>query len=273
MAEALKSAAKAASAQLTELCVSDVCGSQPDAATDVCAQLLQLQKLGGDAPVDALNIDAPAFCPITTMAPPAAATALKDAADEDGVPLLRVAAAEFVPTAEAGAAEAAALPAALRGVCPLPMPPPVGTEVLRAQLLRLCKENERAKARHAELQAELQASKAQAGAVQAQAARRAAEAEVEHVRRECAALRQEIGPLRERCTQQQVCSLAPHIPSVYDEHSMAQHGRRTAAPAAPAWAQGASHNIDTHVSRLSRAPPQAADGPVRTHTRTRACVT
>ena len=244
MAEALlKSAAKAASALLADACDSDVRVSEPDAAADDRAQLKELQKLienasvdalnilGGDAAVDALNIDAPAFCPIPTMAPPpprmlaaAAAAALKDAADDDSAPMLRVAAAEFVPSRGPSrstspqhlrAPEPVALPGGLRGVCPLPMPPPVGTEVLqygqsvplavppappgrawrlwaarhfqkeaeplgarplprlleraaseaadstafdprqvlRAQLLRLCKENERAKARHAELQA------------------------------------------------------------------------------------------------------------------------
>ena len=183
MAEALlKSAAKAASALAAfDACDSDVRVSEPDAAADDRAQLKELQKLienasvdalnilGGDAAVDALNIDAPAFCPITTMAPPpprmlaaAAAAALKDAADDDSAPMLRVAAAEFVPSRGPSrstspqhlrAPEAAALPGALRDICPLPMPPPVGTEVLRAQLLRLCQENERAKARHAALQA------------------------------------------------------------------------------------------------------------------------
>ena len=180
VAEALlKSAAKAASALQTDACDSNVRVSQPDA--DDRAQLKELQKLienasidalnilGEDASVAALNIDAPAFCPITTMAPPpprmlaaAATTALKDAADDDSAPMLRVAAAEFVPSRGPSrsaspqhlrAPEAAALPGPLRDVCPLPMPPPVGTEVLRAQLLRLCQENERAKARHAELQA------------------------------------------------------------------------------------------------------------------------
>lgn len=182
VAEALlKSAAKAAIALQADACDSDVRVSQPDAAADDRAQLKELQKLienasidaldilGGDASVAALNIDAPAFCPITTMAPPpprmlaaAAKTALKDAADGDSAPMLRVAAAEFVPSRGPSrsaspqnirAPEAAALPGALRDVCPLPTPPPVGTEVLRAQLLRLCQENERAKARHAELQA------------------------------------------------------------------------------------------------------------------------
>ena len=99
VAEALlKSAAKAAIALQADACDSDVRVSQPDAAADDRAQLKELQKLienasidaldilGGDASVAALNIDAPAFCPITTMAPPppmmlaaAATAALKDA--------------------------------------------------------------------------------------------------------------------------------------------------------------------------------------------------
>ena len=83
MAEALlKSTSKLTSALKTDACDSDVCVSQTVATAGDRAQMQEPQALvenapidaldilGGDASVATLNVDAPSFCPVSTMAPP-----------------------------------------------------------------------------------------------------------------------------------------------------------------------------------------------------------
>ena len=82
MAEALlEPTSKPTSVLQTDACDSDVCVSQTDGTASERAQMQPqtlvenapidaLDILGGDASVTALNVDAPAFCPVSTMAPP-----------------------------------------------------------------------------------------------------------------------------------------------------------------------------------------------------------
>ena len=82
MAEALlEPMSKPTSVLQTDACDSDVCVSQTDGTAGERAQMQPqtlvenapidaLDILGGDASVAALNVDAPAFCPVSTMAPP-----------------------------------------------------------------------------------------------------------------------------------------------------------------------------------------------------------
>ena len=81
MAEALlEPTSKPTSVLQTDACDSDVCVSQTDGTAGERAQMQPqtlvenapidaLDILGGDSSVTALNVDAPAFCPVSTMAP------------------------------------------------------------------------------------------------------------------------------------------------------------------------------------------------------------
>jgi hypothetical protein len=140
VAEALQSTASGEPTQVTKLTEAPEEVQQQPAEADVdSAQLKRLQELGVDASANALNVDAPAFCP--GGVPPANATEAELAAG------LRASAAEFVPLGPpalkevlppavpevlpppaAGLAEAE-LPPPLRGMRTLPVPPPVGNEV------------------------------------------------------------------------------------------------------------------------------------------------
>ena len=82
VAEALlEPTSKPTSVLQTDACDSDVCVSQTDGTAGERDQMQPqtlvenapidaLDILGGDASVTALNVDAPAFCPVSTMAPP-----------------------------------------------------------------------------------------------------------------------------------------------------------------------------------------------------------
>ena len=79
VAEALlEPTSKPTSVVQTDACDSDVCVSQTDGTASERAQMqpqtlvenAPMDILGGDSSVTALNVDAPAFCPVSTMAPP-----------------------------------------------------------------------------------------------------------------------------------------------------------------------------------------------------------
>ena len=155
----------------------------PEQAPAAATSVVEEACLVLSAPIEALNVDAPVFKPTAVAG---AEAKLAEASTK-----LRIGAAEFVPSQPPSRCASPEPQQPPPSAVHMPPPPPVDTEVLRAQLLRLARENEAVKAQHHELHARL----ARAEAAAAAAAQEAAQQKLA-----CAAVRQQQLTMREKLT-------------------------------------------------------------------------
>lgn len=184
VAEALKPTTDAPPAQVHTDVQPQITAPPPEQASAAAASVVEEACLVLSAPVEALNADAPVFKPTVT--------ASADVKPAEPTTKLRVTAAEFVPSQPPSRCASPEPQQQLPSTAALmPPPPPVDTEVLRAQLLRLARENEAVKAQQIELHARL---------TRAEAAAAAAVQEAAQQKLACAAVRQQQLTMREKLT-------------------------------------------------------------------------